>query len=295
MRLPAGAFPEPSPNCEWLIPTTLSLSFTKAETFGYSLNGKEFLVPQGQSYTSVIDSYKATTAKILSGANGSTVKDYNNRALQKAVDTGWADKVPGLNSDILTLWGMADLYAPNTDTFVLSVSYDPNSVTPAQAQAGMVGLVSKNSSGAWVNAVTDNVGGTSSFVAGPWNASYGLGTYGIDTASNTAWAVINHNSDFAVASFVGITQGSGFVYNRATHLYTGTLTVTNNNQTAVNGVALSSLTNGVTLVNATGSNQSGDPIITFSQPLNPGVAINVPLQSFSDPSNAKINFTPVTF
>ena len=107
-------------------------------------------------------------------------------------------------------------------------------------------------------------------------------------------AVIDHNSDFAVASFVCITQGSGFVYNRATHLYTGMLTVTNNNQTAVNGVALSSLTNGVTLVNATGSNQSGDPMITFSQPLNPGVAINVPLQ-FSDPSNAKINFTPVTF
>ena len=82
---------------------------------------------------------------------------------------------------------MYDLYAPNTDTFVLSVSYDRNSVTPAQAQAGMVGLVSKNSSGAWVNAVNGNGGGTSSFVAGPWNASYGLGTYGIDTASNTAW------------------------------------------------------------------------------------------------------------
>ena len=39
------------------------------------------------------------------------------------------------------------------------------------------------------------------FVVGPWKAEYGLGTYGVDPKTNTAWAVINYNSDFAVAGF----------------------------------------------------------------------------------------------
>ena len=52
--------------------------------------------------------------------------------------------------------------------------------------------------GVWANAVDANLGGAKTFVNGPWNASYGLGTYGVDTNPNTAWAVINHASDFAV-------------------------------------------------------------------------------------------------
>jgi len=38
------------------------------------------------------------------------------------------------------------------------------------------------------------------FVPGPWNASYKLGTYGIDAATNTAWAVVNYNGVFAVVA-----------------------------------------------------------------------------------------------
>jgi hypothetical protein len=53
-----------------------------------------------------------------------------------------------------------------------------------------------------VNAVNKNVGGTKTFVNGPWQASYGLGAYGVDSATNTAWAVVNRaTADFAVASF----------------------------------------------------------------------------------------------
>jgi hypothetical protein len=44
-----------------------------------------------------------------------------------------------------------------------------------------------------------NTGGTKKFVAGPWQSSYSLGTYGVDTVSKTAWAVINSNGQFAVA------------------------------------------------------------------------------------------------
>jgi hypothetical protein len=37
-------------------------------------------------------------------------------------------------------------------------------------------------------------------VLGPYvEGRHGLGTYGIDLDSNTAWAVLNYNADFAVA------------------------------------------------------------------------------------------------
>ncbi len=49
-----------------------------------------------------------------------------------------------------------------------------------------------------MNAVEGNTGGLPTFVAGAWNASYGLGTYGVDVATNTVWAVLNHNSEFAI-------------------------------------------------------------------------------------------------
>jgi hypothetical protein len=38
------------------------------------------------------------------------------------------------------------------------------------------------------------------YVAGPWKKGYELGTYGLDAKTNTAWAVINYNGAFAVAS-----------------------------------------------------------------------------------------------
>ncbi|MGH9563448.1 MAG: metallophosphoesterase family protein, partial [Terracidiphilus sp.] len=71
---PAAKCNKPSPDmCEFMIATTPALTFEKVETFGYSLNGKEFLVCQaGQekcnsSYAQVADSYNGTTAKIVSG------------------------------------------------------------------------------------------------------------------------------------------------------------------------------------------------------------------------------------
>ncbi len=53
----------------------------------------------------------------------------------------------------------------------------------------------------WVNAVLGNVGGEALFAG---DRAYteadfaNLGTYGFDTANGTVWAVLNHNSDFAV-------------------------------------------------------------------------------------------------
>jgi hypothetical protein len=194
------------PNCEWLIHATPTLNFIKTETFGYSLNGKEFQVCQvGQlncnsSYTQVIDSYDGTTAKILSGVNGSAARDFDDRNLIKTVNTGWAsvdNRQSG--STILTLWGMADLGTERTDVYTLSMTYDRRG--NGRFENGSFGLATKDEGGNWINAVDMNFGGVKKFVSGPWDPSYKLGTYGIDPSTHTAWAVINYNGDFAVTNF----------------------------------------------------------------------------------------------
>jgi len=203
----AAQLPNAAPNakcktdpdmCEFMIQTTPALSFEKAETFGYSLNGKEFLVCQeGQekcnsSYTQVADSYNGTTAKILNGVNGSKAQDRNKRSFLKTVNTGWTDKDSDVGSNVLTLWGMADLNSNQTDVYALSLS-------DKSVGKGTLALASK-SKGKWVNAVDKNQGGTKKYVAGAWKKGYELGTYGFDAKTNTAWAVINYNGKFAVAS-----------------------------------------------------------------------------------------------
>lgn len=189
---------------EYLISTTPVLGFTRRETFGYSLNGKEFLVAQGQPYTVVQDSHFFTTSRILGGINGSAVKDGSNRPLVKAVDTGWTsgsrEEECGTASDILSLWGMADVGTDQTDVFALSLTYDPRKAPPEHLGKGLFGLATKDDGGNWINAVDRNFGGTKKFVKGAWKPEYGLGTYGFDPATKTAWAVINYNSDFAVAN-----------------------------------------------------------------------------------------------
>jgi hypothetical protein len=184
--------------CEFMIATTPALTFEKAETFGYSLNGKEFLVCQeGQekcnsSYTQVADTYNGTSAKILSGTNCSKAQDKNKRSFLKTVDTGWTDKESEVGSNILTLWGMTDLNNSQSDVYTLSL-------TDKNAGKGALGLASK-SKGKWVNAVDKNKGGTKKYVAGPWRKGYELGSYGYDAKTNTAWAVIDYNGKFAIAS-----------------------------------------------------------------------------------------------
>ena len=176
--------------------------FVKKETFGYSLNGRRFLVGQGGAYTAVQDRvmsgtgygerYKGTTARILAGVNGSTNRDYTGRAFVREIDTGWAPSAWA--SDALTLWGMADPGAERTDTYVLAMTY-----SPAAFRAGTFGLLTRATrSDGWVDAADLNAGGQKAFVLGPWHAGYALGTCGLDTNTATAWAVINHGGEFAV-------------------------------------------------------------------------------------------------
>lgn len=197
---------------------TPATTFYKRERFGYSLNGKEFVVANGGSYTAVQDAYGATAAKILSGTNEDTASDadYNNRAEVKTVRTGWSDMPAGAASAVLKLWGLANNLSlwenpaagvdvtglqPATDAdyltdqYVLSLSYDPALVRPTQLGTGFC-LAARDSAGNWVNAVELNQGGTKKLVIGRWKSSHGLGTYGVDPATHTVWAVLNRDGEF---------------------------------------------------------------------------------------------------
>ncbi len=122
----------------------------------------------------------------------------------------------GAASAVLKLWGLAnnlDLWErpsagidlsgmlPNadadyvTDIYALSLSYDPSRVRPTQLGMGFC-LAARNGAGDWVNAVDLNEGGTKRFVYGGCKPTHGLGTYGVDPATRTVWAVLNRDGEF---------------------------------------------------------------------------------------------------
>jgi hypothetical protein len=78
------------------------------------------------------------------------------------------------------------------------MSYDPE--LPEHLGNGGFGIATRDHEGRWVNTIDMNTGGAKTFVLGPWKPSYGLATYGVDPRTKTAWAVINHNGEFAVAN-----------------------------------------------------------------------------------------------
>jgi hypothetical protein len=175
---------------------TPSFNFVKKETWSFSLNGKGFMVPQGKDYTGVTDEFAGTFAKILGGINNSTTVNDIGKPFVKKVNTSWDlnEKNDSLHSNILTLTGMADFNSMTADTYALSMSCNDK----MSEKDPKYYLAARDSNGRFVNAVDLNDGGAKKFVNGPWDASYGLGTYGVDKAANTVWAVVNFNGTFAV-------------------------------------------------------------------------------------------------
>ncbi len=186
-----------------------TFNFVKMSTMRYSLNGREELVAQGTSYamtdnTTVAakESFKGTSMSILSGTDGSTVTTNYGKKIDNDVTTEWDAAENGLASDILSLRGMSMTpVSAKTDNYVLAMSYVPGGTNQALIQNGSFGLLARDSGGKWMNAAMQNSDGAGKFISGAWNPAYTLGTYGVDTATNTAWAVINYDGDFAVGQF----------------------------------------------------------------------------------------------
>ena len=187
---------------QWDLTTTPPLNFTLRETFGYSLNGQQFVIPYGGSFTAVTSkSPNATVAQILSGTNIGQGQDYSGLQFVRSINTGWATGVGPQVSDVLYLWGIhSSLVSEQSETYTLQLSY-PSTVSASALAAGKVAIATLSDGGTFVNAANATFGGTSRFVSGPWNDSYTLGTYGVDTTKNVAWAVVNYGGIFAVTNF----------------------------------------------------------------------------------------------
>ena len=162
-----------------------------------------------------------TTAVILGG----------NASAQADVSMAWrtrtaAEKTQaggGLVSEVLDLTGVAPTVgggtlngSHQTDTFVLEMSYDPSSLLTIWGETdaelaihgglylGYLDLGPDGTPGSadneWIPAVDGNFGGTPDYVGDvAYNSNYFvLGDYGVDTADHVVWAVVDHNSEFAV-------------------------------------------------------------------------------------------------
>ena len=104
-----------------------------------------------------------------------------------------------MKSDILSLVGMGEIGTASdmTDTYVLEMSAAvlfPSSYI----FAGRVGIATYVN-GEWVNAVSENFGGTPTIELGPYQPEYDIGTWGFDPVTKTFWAVLNYEADFAVS------------------------------------------------------------------------------------------------
>ncbi|MCL2658401.1 MAG: metallophosphoesterase [Betaproteobacteria bacterium] len=189
----------PTPVNEGNITTTPKLNFSLRERVVYGLNGHEFIIAPMASFTGIADtSPNGHAMKILDGSNGSSAVDVSGRWFNMAVNTAWLAATSATASDILLLQGMAwTMGSRKTDPYVLSLSFDPAKNSSVSGRSIM--LASVGTDGKWVNAVACNSssGRSGDFVHGPWQAGYPLGTCGIDSSTNTVWAVLDYNGYFA--------------------------------------------------------------------------------------------------
>lgn len=150
-----------------------------------------------------------TTVRILGGSNSSVS---NTTLLMSFADSSTAGNDSIRMSDVLNLTGTG------SDIFVLELGV-------ADVSAGQFLGWLDTDSGTWLNAITENSATgllaeqnfAGSFAASGASATADyLGSWGYDTSANTVWAVLDHNSAFAVVPEPGASLlfglGAAFIF-----------------------------------------------------------------------------------
>ena len=132
-----------------------------------------------------------STATILAGTNSS--------GSAQTVNMSWRTQTigEGLFSDVLDVGGMAlSGSSGQTAPFVLQMTYNPGLILSAEPYLGWLNPTTDS----WQNAVLGNYGSSNDYFVGigAWNGDTTLGDYGVNTANDTVWAVVDHNSQYAV-------------------------------------------------------------------------------------------------
>ncbi len=137
-----------------------------------------------------LTSTNQTSATLLSGTNAT--------GSASDVTMSFSSSEPTAINDANRVSDVFNLAGTDESVIVLQLSYDESSLGSIDESTLRLGWLSGDT---WVLAIDGNgPGSTPTFVLGAWNSSYALGTYGVDTDSNTVWAVINHNSEFSVVA-----------------------------------------------------------------------------------------------
>jgi hypothetical protein len=160
------------------------------------------------SWTAAESEVVGTSASLLGGIFGDTPGTVSMAWRARTTDETTASN--RLAADVVDLHTGTGTLNP----FVLQMSYDP-SLLPLTggmteemlaAQGGLF-LAWLNGADQWVNAINGNLG-TNSGIAdylGSWlqaGSPMDLGSWGVDTSSNSCWAVVDHNSQFSAMSAV---------------------------------------------------------------------------------------------
>jgi hypothetical protein len=191
------------------------------------------LVAAGATYNNLsafVNTDLGTIATILTGTNGGTVTgtpsvtmSFRTRATNEL--PGTATKPPMtstagyLASDVVRLSGIGVVNGSQTDAYGLQMTFETSTFSnvATQAAAGYIYLATLNG-GSWVNAITGDTTGSGlgnlaqtkvvgagdtlqaflNSIGNPSNLNPYVGSWGVDTTGDTAWAIVNHDSDFAV-------------------------------------------------------------------------------------------------
>jgi hypothetical protein len=178
--------------------------------FGTALTA---IVPSGGSYANLESTVRSTTGSGGNRAVGTTatlLAGTNINAASQSVSMQWRTRTTGAEasfaSDVLDVSGLSldGLATGQTAPFVLQMSYDASRFGADEAMLaidGRIDLLSLDlTSGLWRNAIDDNFGiNEGEFHDAAWQSGdLTLGDWGVNTANHTVWAVLNHNSQFAV-------------------------------------------------------------------------------------------------
>ena len=157
----------------------------------------------GFGSTAIGDNALGTSADLISGINTVTGKSLSMQWRLRDGD----ELAAGLVSDVLNLSGMAE-EGEATDQFTLQMTYSADAL-PGGATAetlladeGKIELVWFNDTeSVWQNAALGNFGAENDvqFMGVGYSPDGVLGHWGIDLSTHTVWAVLDHNSQFAVA------------------------------------------------------------------------------------------------
>ncbi len=172
--------------------------FTVANTITLSGGTLAQQTASGSSYAALhaftgnADGSPVTTAQFLGGQAGGATTVSGDFSL-----TSGAENDSRRVSEVFHLGGVSvvDAGTGQTDIFVLQLQLAPSLVD----STSYLGWLDPETN-LWTNAVDGNFGGTSTFIEGAYDPAtdFQLGTYGIDTTTGTVWAVLDHNSSFAV-------------------------------------------------------------------------------------------------